>query len=242
MSNAEARDISRSEVWRMFDRIAPRYDLLNRCLSFGRDIAWRKRMAGSLKGRPPQRLLDLATGTGDQIFHLIAAGAPLREAIGMDMSEEMLAVGAAKLKRRPLGFPVTLARGDATAIPCEDAVFDAVTIAFGIRNVEDVSRGLTEMYRVLVPGGRVLILEFSLPGNAFVRWGYLLYFRHILPLIGGWISGDISAYRYLNRTVETFPHGEVFCDRVREAGFSNVTAIPVTFGVATIYQGDKSAT
>lgn len=232
-------DLSRREVWRMFDRIAGRYDLLNRSLSFGRDVAWRRRMARCLTGRHGLRLLDLATGTGDQIFHLLDAGAPIATALGLDMSEGMLAQGRVKLARRSDGCPVVLQRGDATAIPSADGVFDCVTISFGIRNVEDVDLGLREMYRVLAPGGRALILEFSRPARAIVRGPYLFYFRHILPRIGSWVSGDGQAYRYLNRTVEAFPSGEAFCVLMRRAGFSAVRALPLTFGVATIYQGDR---
>lgn len=229
--------LSRKSVWTMFDRIAPRYDLLNRLLSFRRDVAWRKHMAKLLKDRQNIRLLDVATGTGDQILHLIDAGADIREATGIDMAEEMLKIGRTKLRSRNLEQRVSLQTGDATHIPIADASVDAATISFGIRNVEDVVRGLSEMRRVLVPGGCALVLEFSMPRSAVMRAGYLFYLRWILPGIGGLLSGDRHAYRYLNRTIETFPHGDAFCALMREAGLTQTEAIPLTFGVATIYKG-----
>ncbi|MCE9616463.1 MAG: bifunctional demethylmenaquinone methyltransferase/2-methoxy-6-polyprenyl-1,4-benzoquinol methylase UbiE [Lentisphaerae bacterium] len=222
----------------MFDRIAPRYDLLNRVLSGRRDVAWRRRMADDLRGRSALRLLDLATGTGDQILHLLDAGADLASAVGIDMSEEMLARGREKVRQRGLAARVDLRAGDATQVSFPDASFDAVTISFGIRNVGDVPLALREMRRVLRPGGRALILEFSLPTRTLVRAGYVFYLRHLLPGIGGVVSGDSSAYRYLNRTIEAFPSGEAFCALMREAGFVQVAAQPLTLGVATIYRGD----
>lgn len=223
----------------MFDRIAPRYDVLNRLLSGRRDVAWRRRLARCLAGRRGVRLLDLATGTGDQILHLLDAGADLSEAVGMDMAEQMLARGRAKIAARGLADRVHLQTGDATQIPAVDAAFDAVTIAFGIRNVGDVTGALREMRRVLRPGGRALVLEFSLPANALMRAGYTFYLRHLLPILGGLLSGDAAAYRYLNRTIEAFPYGDAFCALMREAGFAEVSATPLTWGVATLYQGDK---
>lgn len=232
---------SREAVWEMFDRIAPRYDMLNRVLSFRRDVAWRKRMARLLEGRKELILLDLATGTGDQIFHLMEGGADIASAVGMDMSEQMLAVGREKVRKQHLGKRVELSVGDAVQIPSDDGLFDVVTISFGIRNVVDVQRALSEMLRVLRPGGSALILEFSMPRNAVIRAGYTFYLRHLLPLIGGAISGDSYAYRYLNKTIETFPYGEAFCALMRDAGFKNATATPLTFGVASIYHGHKAA-
>lgn len=227
-------------VWSMFDRIAPRYDLLNRVLSLRRDVAWRRSLARHLRGRRDLRLLDLATGTGDQILHLLDAGVDVESAVGLDMSEGMLAVGREKLAHRGLADVVDLRTGDATCIDLPDAGFDAVTITFGIRNVGDVPRALAEMLRVLSPGGRALILEFSMPGNPLLRAAYTVYLRHLLPWIGGWVSGDRQAYRYLNRTIEQFPSGEAFCLLMREAGFVDVVAHPLTFGVATCYVGERA--
>jgi demethylmenaquinone methyltransferase/2-methoxy-6-polyprenyl-1,4-benzoquinol methylase len=230
---------SRKDIWKMFDRIAPRYDLLNRSLSFGRDIAWRKRMRRHVPSDRPVRVVDLATGTADQILFLLDGDLTIQDARGYDLSEEMLEVGRKKIRERSLEKQVELFTGDAMASPAETASADVVTISFGIRNVLDVSTALTDMKRILVPGGKVLILECSVPENPIIRFGYLLYFRHILPLLGGLVSGDRKAYKYLNETVETFPFGENFCTLMRDAGFENVFAEPMTFGVATLYVGSR---
>jgi len=238
LAGRAARD---SEVWAMFDRIAPRYDLLNRLLSFRRDVAWRKRMARFLDGRTGLRVLDLATGTGDQILHLLEGGADIAEAVGLDMAENMLAIGREKIAQRGLEGRVSLQVGDAVSIPLEDGGFDVVTITFGIRNVGDVSAALREMFRALKPGGRALVLEFSIPGNPVFRPVYVAYLRHVLPWLGGCLSGDREAYRYLNETVEAFPYGEAFCDLMRSAGFVEARAWPLSLGIATIYSGDRPA-
>lgn len=238
-SEGGAAEPSRSEVWRMFDRIAPRYDLLNRVLSFGRDVTWRKRMARHLPAGRPLEVLDLATGTADQLLFLLDAGADVRAGMGMDMAEQMLDRGRGKIAQRGLGERLTLRTGDATSIPAPADSFDVVTISFGIRNVVDVGQALREMARVLRPGGRALILEFSLPANRLVRGGHLFYLRRVLPRIGGWVSGDPRAYRYLNQTIETFPYGPAFSRLMRDAGFVDCQAHPLTLGVASIYQGDK---
>jgi len=234
---------SRREVWRMFDQIAPRYDLLNRLLSGWMDVRWRKRMARHLPAGENLALLDVATGTADQIFSLLGDGqGQVRKATGVDMAEKMLAIGRTKAAHRGLDRVVQLRTGDATAIPEADAAYDVATISFGIRNVIDVSAALGEMRRVLRPGGRALILEFSLPSGRFFRPLYLFYLRHVLPVLGGLISGDAKAYRYLNVTIETFPYGEAFCELMRKAGFVNAKANELSLGIATIYQGDRPAT
>lgn len=230
---------SRAEVWKMFDRIAHRYDLLNRLLSLWQDVRWRNRVAKHLPARDEQHILDLATGTGDLLISIFKHSKRVKSGIGIDMAEKMLEFGRPKLKKRGLDQAITLQTGDATEIPFPADRFDAVTISFGIRNVTDVSRALGEMKRVLKGGGKAIILEFSLPGNALMRSLYLFYFRKVLPRIGGLISGDSFAYRYLNETVETFPYGEAFCDLMRQAGFHQVKMTPLTFGIATIYEGEK---
>ncbi len=229
---------SRQQVHKMFDRIAHRYDLLNHLLSGNRDVAWRRKMAGMLPTRGNLDVLDLATGTGDQLLTIAESG-KLRSGVGIDLAEKMLAVGRDKINKRGQGEILKMQTGDAGAIPFGDSKFDAVSISFGIRNVLDVPTALREMYRVLRPEGRAMILEFSLPRNSVVRKAYLFYFRHILPRLGSLISGDSYAYRYLNQTVETFPYGDAFCTLMAEAGFTNVQATEVTFGIATIYIGDK---
>jgi len=237
----EKRQPSRQDVWKMFDRIAHRYDLLNSLLSFGRDVAWRKKLAAQIGPGQRQVAVDLACGTGDILLSLYRYCPRVVFGLGVDMADRMLQLARTKLAafrgERPI--PTSLLRADACALPLETASADLVTIAFGIRNVTDVGTALGEMYRVLRPGGRALILEFSLPPNRIVRFIYLFYFRSILPRLGGIISGDRYAYRYLNETVETFPYGKDFCDLMTRAGFSNTKETLLTFGVATIYSGDR---
>lgn len=223
----------------MFDRIAHRYDLLNRMLSLGQDVVWRKKVARHLPDQPELHVLDVATGTGDLIIFMQQANAAVKSGIGIDMAEKMLEFGRPKLEKAGISDQFSLKTGNAVAIPFSDNQFDAATISFGIRNVIDVPKALSEMHRVLKKNGRALILEFSLPKNALMRGLYLFYFRNILPRIGGLISGDSFAYRYLNDTVESFPYGEDFCKLMRDAGFRDVKTAPLTFGIATIYQGDK---
>lgn len=229
----------RNEVWKMFDRIAPRYDLLNRLLSLGQDVIWRRKVAQHVKNIPDQHILDLATGTADLLLTVYQKNPLVQSGVGIDLAEKMLDIGKQKIAEQQLDDKLRLQIGDATDIPFPDRVFDAVMIAFGIRNVEDLQKALREMQRVLKPGGRAIILEFSLPANRFIRGIYLFYFRHILPRVGAIISGDGYAYRYLNETVETFPYGDEFCQLMTQADFRDVAATPLTFGIATIYQGDK---
>jgi len=233
------RDPSRKQVWMMFDRIAQHYDFLNRVLSFGIDIFWRRKMARHLPSRQDQHILDLATATADQLLSLFENSHKVRSGIGMDLAEKMLEIGRKKMKSRGLATAVSLRVGDAMDIPTDDQRFDVVTISFGIRNMSDVAKALEEMYRVLKPGGRVLVLEFSLPPNSLIRAIHLFYLRHVLPQVGGLVSGDPWAYRYLNETIETFPYGDAFCRLLTAAGFGAVQAHPLTLGVATIYQGDR---
>lgn len=242
-------DSSRIGIDRMFDRIAPRYDLLNRILSFGTDVLWRRRLAGLLnsstafatKGRRNLKILDVATGTGDLLLSLFSAGVDISSSIGIDISAKMLAIAEKKIRFRNAAGGITLKQANACKVPFADNSFDVVTIAFGIRNVADAAAGLKEMHRVLKPDGKVLILEFSIPQNRLIRSFYLLYLRNIVPLVGRILSGDGYAYRYLGRTIEAFPSGDDFCAIVRTAGFVNVKPIPMTFGVATIYKGEKAS-
>ncbi len=230
---------SRKEAWKMFDRIAGRYDILNRILSFGQDIYWRKRLAASLNKTGNRNLLDIASGTADVLIEICGSGNSIQTAAGIDMSGKMLERGRKKISRLNIGN-IYLLPGDASAIPFKSGTFDAVTIAFGIRNVLDVSEALKDMRRILSDDGQVFILEFSLPANRLLRRCYLFYFRNILPGIGGLISGDSEAYRYLNRTVETFPYGGSFKKIMSDAGFSDVTVNPLSLGIATLYTGIKT--
>jgi demethylmenaquinone methyltransferase/2-methoxy-6-polyprenyl-1,4-benzoquinol methylase len=232
--------IDRRHVSKMFDGIAANYDRSNRWLSFGRDLAWRRVCMRHLEpGEERLRILDLATGTADVLVALHRAYGAKVWGTGADFSSGMLEHGRRKLTAQGLDRTFSLLRADATRLGLADNTFDRVTIAFGIRNVMDTGAALREMHRILKPGGRALVLEFSLPGNALFRALYLFYFRHILPVLGGLIAGDIAAYRYLNRTVETFPYGEAFCALLRDAGFTHVTALPLTRGIATLYLAEK---
>jgi len=224
----------------MFDRVARRYDLLNRLLSLGIDCAWRRKMASFLPPGNALHVLDLATGTADQLLFLFDESDRIKSGVGMDLAEEMLEIGRKKVARRGLSEFVCLKTGNAMDIPAKDNQFDVATISFGIRNMTDADRALKEMRRVLKPGGRALVLEFSLPRNRLIQKVHLFYLRHLLPRIGRWISGDPYAYRYLNETIETFPHGEAFCRLLADAGFSGVSVHPLTFGIATIYRGQKA--
>lgn len=222
----------------MFDRIAPTYDLLNRVLSAGIDKKWRRFLVSHFPDHPFRlRYLDVATGTGDQIFAALEhAPDRLQSVTGVDLAEKMLARASHKpIPQNNGGVSVDWKVGSAVELPFEDGAFDVVSISFGIRNVAEPERALTEFRRVLADGGRALVLEFSMPKNPLIRRAYLLYFRNLLPLVGGWVSGQTAAYRYLNRTVEEFPHGEDFLALLREAGFTTCRAIPLTFGIATLY-------
>ncbi|MCH8049147.1 bifunctional demethylmenaquinone methyltransferase/2-methoxy-6-polyprenyl-1,4-benzoquinol methylase UbiE [Patescibacteria group bacterium] len=222
----------------MFDRIASTYDLTNLILSLGIDRLWRRRMMRELPDRDGLRVLDVATGTGDVALALIKRSC-VDSVVGLDVSEEMLKIAKRKIEKRHREHAITLVHGDALDLPFLDASFDAVTIAFGIRNVTDVSKALQEMQRVVKSGGRVLILEFSLPASPLIKKLHLFYLRKVVPTVGKIISGNAPAYRYLNKTIETFTYGEQFSQLVQQAGFQKVRAYPLTFGVAMLYIGEK---
>lgn len=232
---------TRKDVWVMFDRIAHRYDLLNRLLSFRQDVVWRNKLARFLPERENLAILDVATGTGDVLISLLKKSKKnkISKSIGIDMAEKMLEFGRQKLKRIKLDEKIELHHGNATEIQFNPGTFDVATISFGIRNVNNLDLGIQNMHKVLKTNGRILILEFSLPDNFLLKKLYLFYFRKILPLIGGIISGDRYAYNYLNQSVESFLYGDNFCEVLRRNGFKNVKYHTLTFGIASIYQGDK---
>jgi demethylmenaquinone methyltransferase/2-methoxy-6-polyprenyl-1,4-benzoquinol methylase len=230
-----AAEGKKADVANMFDTIAPRYDFLNRILSMGIDQGWRKRVISMVMEGAPGRVLDVATGTGDLAIAAAQAGAG--EVVGVDIAKEMLAVGRRKLPARKLEKRVTLCYGDAENLPFDDDSFDAATVAFGVRNFENLDAGLTDMGRVMRPGARLVILEFSQPTAFPVKQVYGFYSRHILPRIGGWLSGDSGAYRYLPDSIAVFPHGEAFLERMRAAGYTDVRQKRLTFGIASIYDG-----
>lgn len=226
------------DVPAMFDRISPQYDRANRILSLWMDMRWRKSLFSHLPIKKELTLLDLATGTGDQIRALFEAGAPISHATGIDLSQGMLEIAKLKFAKMAYGSKTTFQAADALDLPFQENSFDVCTFSFGIRNVKDPLAALAQIHRVTAPGGRCLILEFSLPENLF-RKPYLFYLRHLLPRIGGFLSKDPEAYRYLNRTIEEFAYGKKFLTWMTQSGWANATAIPLLFGSVTLYRGDK---
>ena len=238
MDKNEHLVVPKAESWKMFNAISPRYDLLNRILSLGQDNGWRRQI---LRHLPPGKdlvVLDLATGTGDVAITL-ARENNVRMVYGVDMAQEMLKVGQGKIERLGLKDKIMLQSGDAQKLNFMDDTFDAVTISFGIRNVGDLRLGLMEMYRILKKGGRVVVLEFSIPENVFVRAGHWTYMNWVVPAVGFLFSGNFTAYRYLNQTVATFPYGERFCRILKQMGFVRAQAHPLMKGTATIYVAEK---
>jgi len=223
----------------MFDRIAPAYDFLNHLLSFGRDFSWRRRLADAIVKDKKLRILDLATGTGDVLITLLDRNPNIAEAVGLDISENMLALCRGKIARRNLTNRVSLVRADVTANSLAGGTFDVVTMGFGIRNTPDAFKTLTEIHRLLKQGGTTLILEFSTPANRILRGIYLLYLRFFVPLFGSLLSGDNHAYRYLDKSIENFHRADDFRHLMQKAGFSDVSAKPLTFGVACLYRGTR---
>lgn len=231
-------DGKKEQVTRMFDRIAPEYDRLDHILSFNIDRAWRRRTAGMVRRLHPQRVLDVATGTGDLAI-LMARKMPHAEITGGDLSEGMLEVGRRKAASKGVAERIRFVTADAESLPFGEGSFDVVTAAFGVRNFQDLDAGLREMYRVLEPGGEVFILEFSMPEGKIFGALYRFYFRRVLPVIGGLVSKDYSAYKYLPGSVGEFPSGERFLEILRRAGFADCSARKLTRGVAQIYNGKK---
>jgi demethylmenaquinone methyltransferase / 2-methoxy-6-polyprenyl-1,4-benzoquinol methylase len=229
---------SRLDVYQMFNRISRRYDLLNRILSLGMDCYWRRAAIRELDPQQHRRVLDLACGTGD--IAMAAAEADSRRlVIGVDRADAMLALANRKSASAALSQRVSLVQGDGMRIPAATSSIDAATIAFGIRNMSDTVSCLRELQRVLRTGGKVIILEFSLPRNKLFRSLHLFYLRRIVPFLGGAISGDGYAYSYLNQTIETYPCGEMFCRLLKSAGFGQIVFRPLSMGIVTIYTGIK---
>jgi demethylmenaquinone methyltransferase/2-methoxy-6-polyprenyl-1,4-benzoquinol methylase len=230
---------SQNGVGEMFDRIAPTYALLNHILSFGLDFSWRRKLAQMLDGNHPIELLDLATGSGDLLISMLGKKANISKAVGLDISEKMLDVCRRNLERANLADRAALMQGDAGRTGLGESSFDVVTMAFGIRNVLDPSQTLAEMVRLLRAGGTVLILEFSLPANRILRSIYLVYLRHIVPIVGWLVARDKAAYRYLNTTIELFYRTCDIPDLMKKAGFANIATKPLTFGTVSLYSGSK---
>jgi len=227
----------KQQVAKMFDNISRRYDFLNHFLSLGIDVLWRKKAVRLLRDIHPKLILDVATGTGD--FAIEALSLNPDKVIGVDISEGMLDVGRKKLKERGLESRIELQSGDSEKLPFADNFFDALIVAFGVRNFENLELGLREMLRVIKPGGKVVILEFSKPSKFPMKQLYNLYFTAILPWIGRWISRDNSAYRYLPESVKAFPDGSNFLEVLVSLGYKNPQCDPLTFGISSLYWGSK---
>lgn len=228
----------KGQIEDMFDNIAGSYDLLNHVFTLGIDRGWRKKMIKMLAPKNPQSILDMATGTGD-VAIMTAKMLKPQEIIGIDLSNKMLEIGREKIKKAGLDNIISMAQGDSEAIRYPDERFDAVTVAFGVRNFENLKQGLTEMHRVTKTGGEVAILEFSIPGSFVFNSLYKIYSKYIMPFVGRLTSGDASAYTYLYESVQQFPHGETFINILKEVGFKNSTARPLFGGICTIYKSLK---
>lgn len=228
----------KKQVAMMFDNISPRYDLLNHMLSFGIDRIWRRKAVNLLISHHPRQILDIATGTGD--FALQALKLNPEKVTGIDISEGMIKQGRQKINKRNLNDKIELLLGDSENLAFKDNKFSAVIVAFGVRNFENLSKGLSEMYRVLNKNGKVVILEFSKPSKFPFKQVYNLYFKYVLPIIGKMVSRDHSAYTYLPESVQVFPEGNDFLTILSNVGFKEVRCIPLTFGISSIYTGTKA--
>lgn len=228
----------KGQVTKMFDGVAPYYDLLNRVLSLGIDVQWRKKAIKMLAASAPKKILDIATGTADLAIEAAKVIQP-ESIIGLDISSEMLKIGDKKIADKALNEVIQLELGDSEALRYADGQFDAVMSSFGVRNFENLPKGLAEMNRVLAKGGQCMILEFSRPTAFPLKQLFNGYFKYILPVIGRVKSKDPRAYTYLYESVQAFPDYERFADILKEVGFSEVTWKPLTFGICTIYMAKK---
>ena len=232
-------DLSKKgQVEKMFNNISKEYDILNRVISFGIDISWRKKIVKILKSKNPSIILDVATGTGDLAIELVKTNA--KKIIGLDISKGMLDVGRNKIKHKNLNNTIEMVIGDSENLKYEDNFFDAVTVSFGVRNFESLDLGLREIFRVLKPNGSLVILETSNPTKFPFKQFYTVYSKFILPTIGKIFSKDKLAYNYLSESSAEFPYGEKFNNILKKIGFTSVVDFPQTFGVATIYVASKN--
>tara|TARA_R110002074_G_scaffold152409_4_gene306384 strand:+ start:133 stop:864 length:732 start_codon:yes stop_codon:yes gene_type:complete len=226
------------QVTKMFDTISKEYDGLNRVISFGIDVKWRNKVVKLVANENPKNILDIATGTGDLAISLTSTNA--KEIIGLDISGGMLEVGRKKISSKKLDGIISMVIGDSEDLPFKDNTFDAITVAFGVRNFENLEKGLSEILRVLKPNGIFAILETSVPTNPIYKIGYKFYSKLILPTIGKLFSKDRVAYKYLSESASVFPYGEALNNILRKIGFINVEDKPQTMGVATIYTASKA--
>ena len=228
----------KSQVSRMFNAIAPYYDFLNHLLSLGIDTTWRRKAIGRLKDREPRLILDVATGTADLAIESAQRLGP-EKIIGVDISVQMLDIGRKKIRKRVLDTIIELQEGDSENLPFPDNTFDAITVAFGVRNFEHLDRGLAEMHRVLKKGGRLIILEFSKPRFFPFKQLFNAYFKYLLPTIGRLTSKDPKAYKYLYESVQAFPDGDDFLAILQQTGYKSNQCIPLTLGICSIYSCEK---
>jgi demethylmenaquinone methyltransferase/2-methoxy-6-polyprenyl-1,4-benzoquinol methylase len=228
----------KEQVAQMFDNISKNYDGLNRVISFGTDIKWRNKVLKLVEEVKPIKVLDIATGTGDLAILMTKTSA--QQIIGLDISAGMLEVGKKKIAHKNLSAKIEMVLGDSENMPYQDNTFEAITVAFGIRNFENLEKGLKEILRVLKPAGRLVILETSVPEKFPFKQGYAIHTQLILPLVGRLFSTDKIAYAYLSESANAFPYGERLNNKLREIGFIDVVAMPQTFGVATIYSASKN--
>jgi len=235
----ELEESKKGQVSKMFNTIAPHYDFLNHLLSLGIDKKWRKKAIDHLSDlKDPNLILDIATGTAD-VAIAIAKRIKPKQIIGVDIAREMLDIGDKKILKDQLHETISLELGDSENLRFEDNVADAATVAFGVRNFENVPKGLQEIHRVLKPGGKLVVLEFSKPTIFPLKQLYNTYFKYVLPFIGKVTSKDPKAYKYLYESVQAFPDGKAFTDLLQERGFKNTTWQPLTLGICTIYTGIK---
>tara|TARA_B110000459_G_scaffold201572_1_gene252576 strand:+ start:688 stop:1425 length:738 start_codon:yes stop_codon:yes gene_type:complete len=233
-----SKDSKKKQVEEMFDNISSNYDFLNHFLSFGIDNIWRKKTIKVVSEDNPKLILDVATGTGDLALAAQKAINP-DKIIGLDLSNGMLNIGRVKIEKRKLKEKLEFIQGDSENLPFEDQYFDAVMVSFGVRNFENLNKGISEIYRVLKTNGKIIVLEFSKPKNFPIKQTYFIYSKYILPTFGSLISKDKSAYHYLPESVEAFPEGEDFLEKLREIGFLNLKLQKLSGGIATIYSGKK---
>ena len=227
----------KEEVAEMFNNISSKYDFLNHFLSLGIDKLWRKKAVKMLRSIKPERVLDIATGTGD--FAIESLSLKPKEIVGLDISAGMLEMGREKMKKRKVDHIISMRLGDSEEIPFEDNYFDALTVGFGVRNFEHLEKGLAEMLRVIKPNGKAIILEFSKPKKFPIKQLFSFYSNNIIPILGKSISKDAKAYSYLPESVAAFPEGKDFENILVKLGYKNVIATPVSGGIATIYAGTK---
>lgn len=227
----------KKQVEQMFDNISDNYDGLNRVISMGTDVSWRKKVVAAVAATKPDSILDIATGTGDLAIQMANTGAT--RIVGLDLSDGMLSVGRKKIAAKELDVEIEMIQGDSEDLPFEADSFDAITVAFGVRNFENLELGLSEIFRVLKPGGIFVVLETSVPTRFPFKQGYKIYSSMILPAIGKLFSKDKDAYSYLSESAASFPYGKEFNNILSKIGFTNVRDLPQTLGVSTIYIASK---